>query len=53
MFNNVMELHFSVEGSLFITWDGHVTGFRVVMEIESKALISKITGINKGGEVIN
>ena len=53
LFNNVMELHFSVECSLFIAWDGHVTGFGVVMEIEGKAFIGKITGINKGREVIN
>lgn len=48
-----MELHFSVEGSLFKAWNGHIAEVWVGMEIEGETLVRKIASIDEGGEVIN
>jgi len=53
LFNNVVELHRSEHGSLFITWESHEALFWVAVKIEGKALISKITCVKEGWEVVN
>jgi len=54
LFNDIVELEFlSINGFLIKTWEGHVRGFWVFVEIEWETLVGKVAGVNEGWELVN